>query len=301
MATWSDNVSKTCQAALSFTPTGGSATSVASGTKLSEAGMLKLTVTDEAGNSANADIQLTRSDTKAPEINLVVSEKNVIAGVTATLQEGRLLFDEEVAATWTDDYSAAPEASLTFQAEGSQTAVAVNSGDQLSQAGTLKLTVTDEFENAASGEITLTAVAVYGLDALSSLNLQVDKESDLLAGLTVADGLTLTKVEIEQDGTRTELSAPYRYTPEFPGTAAFILTLTKPSGEAVEVRAEALTIKPLEYIVIALETADVINSQYAWFDNINETTQSFIYPHVLVSYLASERYREKDNEYRIIA
>ena len=253
MATWSDNVSKTCQAALSFTPTGGSATSVASGTKLSEAGTLKLTVMDEAGNSANADIQLTRSDTKAPEINLAVSEKNVIAGVTAVIQEGRLLFDEEVAASWTDDYSAAPEASLTFQAEGSQTAVAVNSGDQLSQAGTLKLTVTDEFENAASGEISLTSMAVYGLEALSGLELQVDKESNLLAGLTVADGLTLTKVEIEQDGIRTEIPAPYRYTPEFPGTAAFILTLTKPSGEAVEITAEQLTIKALEYNAVEIK------------------------------------------------
>ena len=285
MATWSDNVSKTCQAALSFTPTGGSASSIASGTKLSEAGVLKLTVTDEAGNSANADIQLTRSDTKAPEINLAVSEKNVIAGVTATLQEGRLLFDEEVAATWTDDYSAAPEASLTFQAEGSQTAVAVNSGDQLSEAGILKLTVTDEFENAASKEITLTAVAIYGLESLQQLSLQVDQETDLLAGLTVADGLTLTKVEIEQDGTRTEIPTPYRYTPEFPGTAALFLSLTKPSGGAVEVRSEVLTIKPLEYMVVVLETADVINSHYAWYNNISQKKQDFIYPHILTSYL----------------
>ena len=247
MATWSDNVSKTCQAALSFTPTGGSATSIASGTKLSEAGVLKLTVTDEAGNSANADIQLTRSDTKAPEINLAVSEKNVIAGVTATLQEGRLLFDEEVAATWTDDYSAAPEASLTFQAEGSQTAVAVNSGDQLSQAGTLKLTVTDEFENAASGEITLTAVAVYGLEALSGLELQVDKETDLLAGLTVVEGLTLTKVEIEHDGIRTEILAPYRYTPEFPGKCSIIFTIKDKNGKESEIKVENIDIKALEY------------------------------------------------------
>lgn len=53
--------------------------------------------------------------------------------------------------------------------------------------------------------------------------------------------------------------------------------------------------------MIALETADVINSQYAWFNNINEVSQEFIYPHVLVSYLASERYRENNNEYWIIA
>ena len=293
-------MSKTCQAALSFTPTGGSATSIASGTKLSEAGVLKLTVTDEAGNSANADIQLTRSDTKAPEINLAVSEKNVIAGVIATLQEGRLLFDEQVAATWTDDYSAAPEASLTFQAEGSQTAVAVNSGDQLSQAGTLKLTVTDEAGNAGSSEISLTAVAVYGLEALSGLELQVDKESDLLAGLTVADGLTLTKVEIEQDGTRTEIPAPYRYIPEFPGTITLFLSLTKPSGEAVEVSVEALTIKPLEYIVVVLETTDIIQEKYPRYNNLQQSTKDFIYPHLLASYAACNHSKQSNRVHIIM-
>lgn len=176
------------------------------------------------------------------------------------------------------------QAALSFTPTGGS-ATSIASGTKLSEAGVLKLTVTDEAGNAGSSEISLTAVAVYGLEALSSLNLQVDKESDLLAGLTVADGLTLTKVEIEQDGTRTELSAPYRYTPEFPGTAALFLTLTKPSGKAVEVRAEALTIMPLEYIVIALETADVINSHYAWYNNISQKKQDFIYPHILTSYL----------------
>ena len=293
-------MSKTCQAALSFTPTGGSATSVASGTTLSEAGILTLTVTDEAGNAASAGITLTRVDSGAPVITLEITEYNVIAGVKASVQGSQLLFDDKTAASWKDDFTAECTVSLLFKdSAGSQ--AEVKDGTTLSEAGILTLTVTDEAGNAASAEITLTAVAVYGLEALSGLELQVDKESDLLAGLTVADGLTLTKVEIEQDGIRTEIPAPYRYTPEFPGTITLFLSLTKPSGEAVEVSVEALTIKPLEYIVIALEIADVINSQYAWFDNINETTQSFIYPHVLVSYLASERYREKDNEYRIIA
>ena len=121
--------------------------------------------------------------------------------------------------------------------------MAVNSGDQLSQAGILKITVTDEFENAASGEISLTAVAVYGLEALSGLELQVDEESDLLAGLTVADGLTLTKVEIEQDGTRTEIPAPYRYTPEFPGKCSIIFTIKDKNGKESEIKVENLEIK----------------------------------------------------------
>ena len=277
-------MSKTCQATLSFTPTGGSAVSVASGATLSEAGTLTLTVTDEAGNSASAEISLTRVDSAAPDISLEITEYNVIAGVKVSIQGSRLLFDDKTAASWKDDFTAECTVSLLFK-DSARSQAEVKDGTTLSEAGILTLTVTDEAGNAASAEITLTAVAVYGLDALSSLNLQVDKESDLLAGLTVADGLTLTKVEIEQDGTRTELSAPYRYTPEFPGTITLLLSLTKPSGEAVEVRAEALTIMPLEYIVIALETADVINSQYAWFNNLIPEKKTFLYPHVLTSYL----------------
>ena len=52
-------MSKTCKAALILVPAGGSATSIASGTKLSEAGVLKLTVTDEFENAASGDISLT--------------------------------------------------------------------------------------------------------------------------------------------------------------------------------------------------------------------------------------------------
>ena len=146
MATWSDNVSKTCQASLSLTPTGGSATSVASGATLSEAGVLNLTVTDEAGN-------------------------------------------------------------------------------------------------AASKDITLTAVAIYGLEALQQLSLQVNQETDLLAGLTIAEGLTLTKVEIEQDGIRTEIPVPYRYTPEFPGKCSIVFTLKEKNGKESEIKVENLEIK----------------------------------------------------------
>ena len=90
------------------------------------------------------------------------------------------------------------KASLSLTPTGGS-ATSVTSGATLSEAGTLTLTVTDEAGNASSAAITLTAVAIYGLEALQQLSLQVDQETDLLAGLTVAEGLTLDKVEIEID------------------------------------------------------------------------------------------------------
>ena len=164
-ASWSDNVSKTCKASLSLTPTGGSATSVTSGATLSEAGILTLTVTDEAGNAASAGITLTRVDSGAPDITLEITEYNVIAGVKVSLQGSQLLFDEKVAASWKDDFTAECSVSLLFK-DSAGSEAEVKDGATLSEAGILTLTVTDEAGNAASKDITLTAVAIYGLESL---------------------------------------------------------------------------------------------------------------------------------------
>ena len=175
-------MSRTCKAEL-----GLDGRPITSGTTLSEAGSLQLKVTDEAGNAATATIKLTRVDSGAPTITISIGEKNVIAGVSATIKDSQLLIDDELAATWTDDYTKTCKAELSLTPEGATTAKTVNSGDELTEAGTLKLTVTDDFNNAATATIKLTAVAVYGLEKLNNLKLQVDQETDLLNGLTFAE------------------------------------------------------------------------------------------------------------------
>ena len=93
-------MSKTCKATLEL-----DGKAISSGTKLSDPGKLKLSVTDEAGNTATAEITLTKTDSQAPQVSVVIAEKNVIAGVKVTVKDNQLLFDDAVAATWTDDYS----------------------------------------------------------------------------------------------------------------------------------------------------------------------------------------------------
>lgn len=175
-----------------------------------------------------------------------IAEKNVIAGVTVSVRESQLLFDEDVAANWTDDYTAECKVELTFTPEGASPKE-ILSGDQLSEAGILSIKVTDEFNNSATAEITLTAVAVTGLENLQNLSLQVDTPVNLLEGLTIAEGLTLQKVEIEQDGVRTEIDDPKTYTPELPGAIDIILTLVKPDESAFEVWVGNLSVKALIY------------------------------------------------------
>ena len=85
-----------------------------SGTKVSDPGTLKLTVSDEAGNASTAEIKLTREDSQAPTVSVAIPEKNVIAGVTVTVKDNQLLFNEDIAASWKDDYTEACNVLLTL-------------------------------------------------------------------------------------------------------------------------------------------------------------------------------------------
>ena len=211
-----------------------------------------------------------------------------------------MLFNEAVAATWADDYTESCGIGLSLTSAESSEIKAIASGNILSETGTLKLTVTDEFDNSATAEIKLTAVAVVGLENLQNKQLQVDQEVNLLEGVTFAEGLTLAKVEAEQDGIRTEIVNPNAFAPENPGSVNIILTLAKSDGNTLTVTTGNLTVKPLDYTVIVLKTADVINSHYAWFNNIqSQSKKAFVYPHLLTSYITGERYKLDNMEYII--
>ena len=268
VASWKDDKSTTCTVTTNLTLTDGTIKTVNSGDKLEEAGTLQLKVLDEAGNSSSAEIKLTLSDTKAPEIEVKISEKNIIAGVTIAIQDNQLFFDQDVAASWKDDYSETFTVELYLFVDGCEPE-SINPGDLITKAGVLKIHVSDEFQNKTIAEITLTAVAITGLENLQNLSLQVDQEANLLQGLTIADGLTLSKVEVEQDGVRSEIPNPQAFVPEFPGTVNIILTLARPDGSTIEVRADNLTVNALAYnkmTVTDLKPVDImpIIGQIEW-------------------------------------
>ena len=241
VASWKDDKSTTCTVTITLTPTGCSAKTINSGDKLSEEGKLQVKVSDEAGNSSTAEITLTRTDSQAPEIEVKIPEKNVIAGVKVKIEGNQLFFDSEIAASWKDDYSESPTVELSIAGEK------INSGDILFDAGTLVISVADEFQNKATAEITLTAVAITGLESLKNLSLQVDQEVNLLEGLSIAEGLSLERVEVEQDGQRSEIADATKYTPEVPGSISIILTLVRTGGSTIEVKVENLTVQGIQY------------------------------------------------------
>lgn len=99
-------------------------------------------------------------------------------------------------------------------------------------------------------------MAVFGLENLQNKQLQVDQEVNILEGLTIAEGLTLQKVEIEMGGVRTEVSAPEAYTPDYPGTVNIILTISKLDSSTLEARADNLIVKALPYQALSLTNID---------------------------------------------
>lgn len=294
VATWADETTKKCKAEISV---GGK--SVSSGSILSEAGTLILSVADDAGNTATAQVILTIVDSGAPEISVGISQKNVVAGVVVTVTDNQLLFDDAVAASWSDDYTAKCRLEMVFTpADGSPKTI--NSGDVLSEAGTLEITVTDDFDNKTSVEITLTAVAVFCIESLQNLSIKVDEEVDLLQGITIAEGLTLQKVECVQDGQRITIPNPNAFVQEYPATIGIILTLTRTDGKTIEVIADGLTVKPLDYNAPSLVVANMIEEQYSWYNVLSAKTKEFVLGHILTSYITAQWYQKDNLEYIIM-
>ena len=129
--------------------------------------------------------------------------------------------------------------------------------------------------------------------------MQVDKEVDLLAHITFAPGVELLKVETEQDGQRTEIADPHAFTPEYPGTLTLVFTVKSKSGSIAEVTVDNLTVKPLDYSEAKINDANMIQEKYPWYNNIQQTTKDFIYPHLIASYAACN-WSRLDNRVHII-
>ena len=122
-------------------------------------------------------------DRTAPKVSVLLSDVNVFGGKTVTLETGKLSIGGTEAATWTDDKTVADKlkAEVTFDGK------AIGSGTALSESGTLTVTVTDEAGNSSSGSINLSDATIIGLESLRNLDLQVDKEVNLLERLSFAD------------------------------------------------------------------------------------------------------------------
>ena len=262
-ATWKDDYTENCKVEITLVPEEGESKAVNSGDTIKDSGKLMIQVKDDYENKATAEITLTKNDTQAPTITVLIQEKNVITGVKVVIDGNQLLFDEQVAANWTDDFTETCSVQLCLDGQ------TVNTGDVLLDAGKLIITVSDDFKNEAAAEIVLTADAIYGLEGLKNLSLQVDKGVNLLQGITYANGVSLDKVEIEAQGNRFVVQDPNHYVPETPGTIDLIITVNVGS-KTLEFRVDSLEVKGLDYNAPKMATANLIVEQYPWFNNLTQ-------------------------------
>ena len=140
---------------------------------------------------------------------------------------------------------------------------------------------------------------VSGLGDLRAITLWMDNEQDLLRYITFNNGVELTKVEIEMDGQRSEVADPHHFTPDYPGLCSIILSVKSKDGTITEYKAENLTVKPLDYAEGMLDEVDIIKETYPWYNNLQQSTKNFIYPHLIASYAACN-WSKLDNRVHII-
>ena len=202
-----------------------------------------------------------------------------------------LLVGTDTVASWSTGKSKLKDVQLSFNNAD------ISLGTLISEKGTLVLKVTNEAGKYALKNFNLTDITIKGLSYLNQL-LQVDKEVDLLEGLIIAKGFELTKTEMEFDGQRTEIADASHFTPQYPGQCNLIFTVKRNDVEG-DVKAENITIKPLDYAEAKLETANMIAEKYPWYKNLQQSTRDFIYPHLQASYAACN-WSKQDNRVHII-
>ena len=253
VATWTDDKSEVskCKADLTFTASadGSKAKTITSGATLNKAGILKLTITDEAGNSASKDITITE-DNSAPEVRVLKDSIDVYGGKAVMAKDNTLSIGKDAVLQWNDDHG--DECTITLDLNGA----VVNLGDEVSKAGTLKITVSDSKGLGTEASITLTDQILFGMESLDGLDLQIDKEVNLIGSLSFYEGWSLAKVEIEKDGVRTEVTEPEHYTPAIAGNIVIIITLSDGTKTA-EFKSGVLTVKPISYTSVLPQAATI--------------------------------------------
>ena len=286
IASRSDETTKNCKVELSI-----NWKPVTSWTIISEEWTLTIKVTDAAGNTKNASLTLNINN--APEITVDKYEINIFWWAKINISDNKLMIWDETVASRKDESWKKLTVSLNFNWQP------VKSWDTIDWAWKLSITITNEKWKSSSTEITVTNDAIYWLETLKNASMKVDQEINLLNWITFANWVELVKTEIEIDGKRNTISDPSHYTPQYPWTCNIIFTVQWKNGETTEIKVDNLTIKPLDYKEVTINNANMISEKYSRYNNLQQSTKNFIYPHLIASYAACNRSKQ-DNRVHII-
>ena len=124
--------------------------------------------------------------------------------------------------------------------EGKVTAILEGSATISAKSGTVSAT--------CQVKVNPKQMEILGLETLKSMTFRVDEPVNLVQGLSVTRGGTITRILVKEDGVETELEGN-SYVPEFPvESLAFTFIAESPDGKQnATATVEGLTVLPLEY------------------------------------------------------
>lgn len=193
-------------------------------------------------------------DSQAPTISFKQSVVNVFGGLEFKVADGAMYIGETIIADWADDRTKPGECIVSATLDGKS----ISPGTILEKEGTLEFTVADGSGNMSDMKtVNLTVKALFGIETLKSKSYFIDQEYDLAAWLSTVNGFVISKVEILQDGKRSEAMDPTRFRAEKWGELSLVFTLSR-QGKDLEVLLEGVNIAPLTY-KMAIAIADAAN------------------------------------------
>ena len=236
-------------------------------------------------------------DTTPPTINVNKSSVDISWSKEIRMSGNQLYIWNDVIASWSDNKTKNCSVLLSINWK------TITSWTTINEEWILTIKVSDEAWNIKSADIKLNKAVnqdISWLENLKNLNMQVDQEVNLLDWVTFGNGASLEKVEIEIDWQRVEVTDPYHYIPAYPWVCNIIISVKDKNGKSTEYKVDNLTIKALEYQEASIDNANMIQEKYPWYNNLQQSTKDFIYPHLIASYAACNRSKQDDRVHIIM-
>ncbi|MBR5660629.1 MAG: Ig domain-containing protein [Bacteroidales bacterium] len=198
-----------------------------------------------------------------PVVDPVVLVTSVTLDKTSlTLVEGE---EETLVATVKPEN--AKDKSVTWESSDAKVATVNNEGKVSAIAeGSATITVkSGEVSATCQVKVNAKPMEIMGLESLKSLTFRVDEPVDLVQGLTVTRGGTITRILVKEDGKETELTS-HEYVSEFPvESLSFTFTAETPDGKQnATATVEGLTVLPLVYRQLELADSDLGKNWDEW-------------------------------------
>ena len=187
---------------------------------------------------------------KNPQETVVPVSSVTLSKTDLTLVEGE---EETLVATVKPEN--ATDKSVVWESSDDKVASVSNEG-KVSAVSEGEATITAKSGTASATcqvKVNPKQMEILGLETLQSTAFKVDEPVDLVQGLSVTRGGTITRILVKEDGVETELEG-HVYTPEFPvENLSFTFLAESVDGKQnATATVEGITVLPLEYNQVAL-------------------------------------------------